>query len=98
MTILFTCITTTSVTIHASFQEFMYYKGNVIMNWFPNGDPRTNDHAVVLVGYGTTSAGYDYWIIRNSHGPSWGDHGYGYILRGQNTMGINNNVNVAIAA
>lgn len=85
------------VTIHASFREFMYYRGDTIMNYFPNGSPQLNDHAIVLVGYGTTSQGYDYWIIRNSHGVSWGDHGYGYMLRGQNTMGINNNVNIAIA-
>lgn len=32
------------------------------------------DHAVELVGYTST-----YWIIKNSWGTSWGQHGYVWI-------------------
>jgi hypothetical protein len=35
------------------------------------------DHAVELVGYGTDStAGLDYWIVRNSWSAGWGEDGY----------------------
>jgi len=38
------------------------------------------DHAVQLVGYGTES-GTDYWIVRNSWGPNWGENGFIRLLR-----------------
>ena len=45
-----------------------YYKRNVDLN-----------HLVVLVGYGTDR--YDYWIIRNSWGPTYGEGGYLRVIR-----------------
>jgi len=34
------------------------------------------DHAVTLVGYGTTAQGVDYWLLRNSWSVLWGESGY----------------------
>jgi len=35
------------------------------------------NHAVVLEGYGTDEeTGEDYWLVRNSWGPQWGENGY----------------------
>jgi len=34
------------------------------------------DHAVMLVGYGTDAQYGDFWIVRNSWSPQWGEEGY----------------------
>jgi len=41
------------------------------------------DHAIQLVGYGTGTGNekFDYWLVRNSWGASWGEEGYIRIRR-----------------
>lgn len=34
------------------------------------------NHAVNLVGWGTDPTYGDYWLVRNSWGPNWGENGY----------------------
>lgn len=46
------------------------------------------NHAVTFVGYGTTSDGTDYWLMKNSWGAQWGEKGFFRMLRGQNICGI----------
>jgi cathepsin L len=44
-----------------------------------DGCNKTNpdiNHSVQLVGYGTDKDGGDYWLVRNSWSPAWGELGY----------------------
>ncbi|CAD5231128.1 unnamed protein product [Bursaphelenchus xylophilus] len=50
------------------------------------------NHGVVIIGYGTTENGTDYWTIKNSWGKGWGDHGYFKIRRGTDCLGVTSGV------
>jgi C1A family cysteine protease len=38
--------------------------------------PGVPDYWVVIVGYGTDASNRPYWIMKNSEGTGWGEHGY----------------------
>jgi len=71
-----------SVGVHAD--EWFYYSSGV----FDSNCQTENDHAVLLTGWGETSDGVPYWIIKNSWGKSWGMKGYIHLIRGKNKCGI----------
>merc|ERR1712038_693330 len=62
-----------SVAVDAS--SWSFYGGGVFDGCDYNRNIEIN-HAVQLVGYGTDSSEGDYWLVRNSWGPGWGDGDY----------------------
>lgn len=42
------------------------------------------DHSILLVGYGTSEQGNDYWIVKNSWGRRWGVNGFAKLARNRN--------------
>jgi hypothetical protein len=56
--------------------NFSAYDGTAI---YRTVGPRSL-HAVCVIGYGTDAATSEpYWVVKNSYGPTWGDHGCAYI-------------------
>ncbi|CAL9015620.1 unnamed protein product [Prunus brigantina] len=67
-----------SIAIVGSGNEFRNYQSGV----FSATDCGTTlDHAVTVIGYGTTEDGTKYWLLKNQWGESWGENGYMKILR-----------------
>ncbi|XP_031396104.1 ervatamin-B-like [Punica granatum] len=67
-----------SVVIDSSDGDFQFYSSGVF-----TGKCGTNyDHALTIVGYGTTKGGTKYWLAKNSWGRGWGEDGYLRIQRG----------------
>ena len=61
-----------SVTIEADKPVFQMYREGI----FDSPECGTTlDHAVTAVGYGKEN-GKEYYIVRNSWGPKWGEEGY----------------------
>ncbi|KAJ8549487.1 hypothetical protein K7X08_033194 [Anisodus acutangulus] len=66
-----------SVAIDGSSFDFQFYSSGV----FSGSCSTWLNHAVTAVGYGATSDGTKYWIIKNSWGSKWGDNGYVHMKR-----------------
>lgn len=70
-----------AIAIQANQLAFQTYKSGIL-----TGKCGQNlDHGVLVVGYGTEN-GVDYWKVKNSWGPSWGEGGYIRILRSSDDL------------
>ncbi|XP_044953734.1 ervatamin-C-like [Hordeum vulgare subsp. vulgare] len=76
-------VATQPVAVLLDTKGFRRYGGGVFMG--PCGTNQT--HGMTVVGYGTTDEPdperrIDYWIVKNSWGPTWGENGYIRMARG----------------
>jgi C1A family cysteine protease len=66
-----------SVAIDGYEPAFKHYSSGVF-----SGECKTSlNHAVTVIGYGTTEDGTKYWLVKNSWGETWGESGYIRIQR-----------------
>ncbi len=65
-------VATTVVAVAVDADPLQFYTSGVFTG--PCAD--TVDHALAVVGYGTSLSGTDYWFLKNSWGTSWGMSGY----------------------
>jgi C1A family cysteine protease len=69
-----------AISIEADQMAFQFYSDGVF-----SATCGTNlDHGVVLVGYGTSEEGEEFWKVKNSWGTTWGKEGYILIARNDN--------------
>jgi C1A family cysteine protease len=70
-----------SIAIEADKAAFQSYTSGIITSATCG---TALDHGVLIVGYGTEGT-QDYWIVKNSWGPTWGEKGYVRIAKDKAT-------------
>ena len=69
-----------AVGVDSAGSHYAHYHGGVLTSDACN---KQIDHAMLVVGYTP-----DYWILKNSYGPHWGENGYMRLERNKNACGI----------
>uniref|UniRef100_A0A182ILU3 Peptidase C1A papain C-terminal domain-containing protein n=1 Tax=Anopheles atroparvus TaxID=41427 RepID=A0A182ILU3_ANOAO len=70
------------------YEDMLLYKSGVYRHVYGE---QIGKHAVRIIGWGREGR-FPYWLIANSYGEEWGDHGYFKFVRGSNHLGIESNV------
>ena len=73
-----------AVGIQGDLKTFQFYSSGIYSD--PNCTGENINHAVIVIGYGSTVDGQDYYTIKNSWGKSWGMNGIGFIARNKGNM------------
>ncbi|KAM3684945.1 hypothetical protein ACJW31_11G081500 [Castanea mollissima] len=66
-----------SVALEGFGPDFRFYSSGI----FTGQCGADLNHAVTIIGYGTSDDGTNYWLLKNSWGVNWGENGYMRILR-----------------
>jgi cathepsin L len=64
-------------------QTFYDYKSGV---YYYDKCGKDINHAMLMVGFGTDPDYGDYWIIKNSWGPDWGERGFARVARNKGNV------------
>jgi len=61
------------------------YKAGTVFNPPTAGNKKNQGHAMLITGWGSGPAG-DFWHVKNSWGPDWGDRGFMKVARFRNNI------------
>ena len=88
-----------AIAIDASHPSFRFYTSGVYYEPQCQSGLDNLDHEVLAAGYGTTTDGQDYWLVKNSWSTYWGNLGYIQMSRNRdNNCGVASCATYPIAA
>jgi len=74
--------------------DFQNYRGGIFST--STCPPQESNHVVMITGWGVDN-GQNYWWVKNSWGPNWGEAGYVRFLMGINVCNIETYVTYSVA-